>query len=114
MKANKVLYIVILMAVILGLTGCSGRSKLLGKWESTAENRETLEFLRDGSLVVSSPSVGLGITGSYKVIDNSHIKVQMAGLFDFIGDQVLSYKVDKENLTIEWGGGVVGLYKKVE
>ena len=66
------------------LLGCSKpENKILGKWEGT-KSTDTLEFFKDGnlSLVMHGRSMG----GSYKFVDEDHIKIDLGAQGDRIGN----------------------------
>lgn len=93
--------VILALLLTLSVAGC-GSGALVGKWKTAnAQNGDTLEFFQDGT-VISTSVIGLQISGTYKIVDSSHLRIEMGGLFGLAGAQVYEYSIagDRLNMSI--------------
>jgi len=108
MVKGKAVFTVVTMLLLLGImaaiTGCGGRSALIGRWEEIkggASVVETIEFFRDGTVDLD------GLTVEWKIE-----KGKIA--FSFLGiTQTVNYSISGSTLTISDDDGETK-YKKTK
>lgn len=111
-KLYKIVVGLLILGLVAGLSGCGG-SALLGKWKAAnAQNGDTIEFFQDGT-VLSTSMIGLQISGTYKIVDNTHLRIEMGGLFGLAGAQVYEYSIAGDQLTMTLMG-VKMAYQRVK
>jgi len=71
MKKKTVMCVLVLLGIIALITGCSGRSALVGVWE-IYDDGEIMEFLSDGTYIED------GDKGEWKV-ENGRLLITMYG-----------------------------------
>lgn len=96
--------LVVCIIIMIVLTGCGTKNNLIGVWES--EQGESIEFFKDGSLVISSSF--FSASGTYSIVDKNRIRLTLDGLWGIAGSQVIDYEVSGKRLLL---GGET--YKKV-
>lgn len=102
-------WLLLAMVLILSasLVACTPGSALLGKWQ--AEDGSTMEFLRDGTVMVKAL---VTIAGKYTLPDKTRIKIEFQGLLGLGGPQIYEFKVQDGQLTLIDSNGIVTSYTK--
>jgi len=73
---------------------------LIGKWRSD-KTGEVIEFFKEGTVAVTPPSpFNITITGSYRLLDDDTIRIDMPGLFALFGGSVYDFRVTDDVLTL--------------
>jgi len=100
---STVVAMLLLLGIVAAITGCGGKSALIGRWEEEGKpNGETIEFFRDGTVDLD------GLTVEWKVK-----KGQLA--FSFIGiTQTVNYSISGSTLTLADDDGTETKYKKLK
>jgi hypothetical protein len=83
---------------------------LVGKWQNE-QTGEALEFFKDGTVVMST--MGMSITGSYSIMDETNLKITIAGMFGIGGPVIYEYSVSGNTLTLTIYG-ISSYYSKVK
>lgn len=87
---------------------------VLGKWMNV-DRTETLELFQDGTIaLVSLTKKGLVMTGTYKFIDESRMKVEFGGFGALAGAQVETISVKNGELSITHLDGKSQRYTKIK
>jgi hypothetical protein len=93
----------ICMLVVVGLliTSCSSaKQRLIGKWRSD-KTGEVIEFFKEGTVSVTPPPpLNITITGSYRLLDDDTIRIDLPGLFALFGGSVYDFRVTGDVLTL--------------
>lgn len=86
----------------LALSACSSPKRaIVGQWEQTGGG-ETIEFFKEGTVV--STSFAIRSTGDYDWVDDSHIRINMTGLFGLGGSQVFLVSISGDTLELSMSG----------
>jgi hypothetical protein len=92
----------ITIVLALALSACSSPKRaIVGQWEQSGGG-ETIEFFKDGTVV--STSFGVRSTGDYAWVDDSHIRINMTGLFGLGGSQVFLVNISSDTLELAMSG----------
>ncbi len=86
----------------------SKRDLLIGKWESM-DGKETIEFFKDGTVMVISR--GLPFGGTYKLIDHSSLRLKVESIFPMV--VVMKFSVSRNSLSLTDPYGKTTKYKRV-
>lgn len=89
-----ILPLVIITSLVVGNISCTYFSPLVGKWQDS-QSSNTIEFTRDGNLVLNSN--GELTSGTYKLIGSDVVKLNFEGLS---GDIASAFGVDTWQYTI--------------
>ena len=84
-------------------------SDILGKWQ--AANGETVEFLRDGTVIFGGQ---IPMTGDYRIIEGSRLRIDMQGLWGIAGSQTLAFRIYAGKLTLTNSMGITTEYGRVQ
>jgi len=111
----RLLIVLVMMSIVAALTGCGGKSPLVGRWESPAGQYGsfTMEFFSNGSVRLSPPEVamreGATPTNATWTTDGNRLSIS-------VGDSstVATFKISGSTLTITDEGGEVTTYKKIK
>lgn len=90
------LFLLVLMLAMLLLVGCSSKGAVVGKWQD--QSGQTMTFLNDGTVTTGGL---LNVTGKYSFPDNSHIKIELEGLWSLAGPQVYEFRIDGGKLVLK-------------
>ncbi|MBC8262559.1 MAG: hypothetical protein H8E47_00345 [Anaerolineales bacterium] len=100
------------LIVVLTVSACGGPQRaIVGKWQQ-AGGGETIEFYKDGT--VTATSIGITVTGSYKFIDDSQIRLDLSGLWGLAGPQIFEVRISGNRLTLKDAYGNTTEYTKVK
>ena len=102
---SAIVAMLLLVGIIAAITGCSGKSALLGRWEEIKEETtagETLEFFRDGTVDLD------GLTVEWEV-KKGQIMFSAFGM-----TQTVNYKISGSTLTLADDDGMETKYKKLK
>src|SRR5689334_12193466 len=98
---NTVIHRIFMIGMLISLLisiGCSKPAKeaILGKWHKVGgKPKETLEFLKDGSILFGGSSAA----AKYEIIDDTHFKIETNG---FIRSTLVSeYHLSGKKLSIK-------------
>ena len=89
-----ILPIVIITSLAVGNISCTYFSPLVGKWQDS-QSSNTIEFTRDGNVVLNSN--GYLTSGTYQLVGNDVVKLNLEGLS---GDMASAFGVDTWQYTI--------------
>jgi hypothetical protein len=89
-----ILPLIILFSLVGSNAGCTYFSPLLGKWQDS-QSSNTIEFTRDGNVVLNSN--GYLTSGTYHLVGNDVVKLNLDGLS---GDMASAFGVDTWQYTI--------------
>ena len=102
--------LVFLIGALL-ISACSPASQLLGKWNAD-NNSEAVEFLQND--VVTMTVLGVSVNGAYKIVDDTHLQVNLLGLIGGLaGTQIFTYKISGDTLQLTLGS-VATTYTRVK
>jgi len=102
---SAIVTILLLLGIIAAITGCGGRSALIGRWEEINEGpyaAAILEFFSDGNVDFD------GLTVEWKVKKGR----LMLSFFD--NTQTVNYKITDSTLTLFFDDGMESKFKKLE
>jgi len=94
--------VILILVVLLTVSACGGsRREIIGKWQEV-DGRMTFEFFKEGTVVHvgylgSNP---LTLTGSYKFIDDTHIRMDFEGIFG--GANVYEFHISGDRMTLDY------------
>ncbi|MFQ5985323.1 MAG: hypothetical protein ACE5LL_07400 [Alphaproteobacteria bacterium] len=91
----------ILLFLALTLVSCSESPNFIGQWK-VVNDVDTLEFFKDGTVVIESPLAK--ISGSYEIIDDSTLKIELKGLFGFAGPMICKFNFRQNEVQFLAGG----------
>jgi hypothetical protein len=99
----KILGLVVLaMVVVLLVAGCGGKPSIVGKWQSTDDANNSIEFTKDGNLIVAVN--GHTVTGTYEVLSDDYVKVNVSGVTGLLAllfqKDTWKYIVTKSDLSL--------------
>jgi hypothetical protein len=97
------IFIVMMVILVACSVSCkASQTALIGKWLSPFGH--TLEFASDGTVMMKNK---LTITGSYSVVDSSHVKIDLLGLLaGSDGPAVFQYVINGDKLTLTGPKGI--------
>ena len=102
--------LIVMAAICSILVACGLPSKLSGVW-TTADQLQTIEFFKDGTVVIKT--VGIPVSGTYTVVDSKHIKVSVNGPVGALaGEQVVKVTIEGNRLALTLQNGLVLTYVK--
>jgi hypothetical protein len=100
-KTMKMAVLMLLAAVVVFTSAGCAKPSIVGYWQSNNNLDTYLEFTEDGTLIVDEGNNV--ITGTYEVISDNYLKIEMSGLagllLAFVGDTV-KYEVTDMELTL--------------
>ena len=102
---SAIVAMLLLLGIIAVITGCGGRSALLGRWEEIKEEAssvEILEFFPDGTVDLA------GLTVDWKV-EKGRLMVSAFGI-----TQTVNYSISGSTLTLTDDDGTETKYKKLK
>jgi Kre9/KNH-like N-terminal Ig-like domain len=109
---RMVLPLTIFSLLVVGSTSCSYFSPLVGKWQDS-QSQSTLEFTRDGKVILTSN--GYLTSGTYELIGNDVVKFNYEGLSGgmakLFGVDTLQYTITGNTITFVGGGGTDVYYR---
>lgn len=101
-KAKRRLWLLALLIAVLAMSAACGGSRpqsaIVGKWQQVGGG-ETIEFYKDGT--VTATSMGLPVTGNYKFVDGSHIRIELGGIWAIGGPQIFEVSIVGNRLTLK-------------
>jgi hypothetical protein len=99
MKNNKrtLITLIIIAICLILISACSSKQNLVGTWQNE-QSGDTLVFFKDGT--ISMTSLGMSVTGSYQILDDTNLKISISGLFGLGGAQIYGYSVSGKTLTL--------------
>ena len=100
---SAIVAMLLLLGIIAAITGCGGRSALIGRWEEEGKpDGETLEFFKDGTADLD------GMPVEWEVKKGKLI-------FSFLGMvQSVNYKISGSTLTLFDDDGLESRYIKLK
>jgi hypothetical protein len=102
----------VFLLIFLTLVACSSDPKkaLVGKWQEPP-NGETIQFFAEGTLSINGK--GGSYTGTYTVLDATHLKFEVGGLGALAGPIIFTYELSSNTLTLTHSGDKPTTYKRV-
>lgn len=97
--------------ILFLFVSCSLENAIIGKW-SEIGGTETLEFFKDGTVVVVE--FGMSMVGSYKFIDKDQIKLELGGLGVLVGPMVAKISIKGDEMTLNVPTVGLTKYKRVK
>ena len=104
---KKITYSILLVILVLFVVSCgsSPEKMIIGKWEDPMTG-ESMEFFKDGTVVEEEDTFGRS-TGTYKFVDERHIK-----FIYFFGEVIAEITfLSKNELAISTSFGKTFLYR---
>ena len=101
---TKHLFIVLVFVFsITGLAACekSPEDKIVGTWYES-DGSETMEFFKDGTIRIVDD--GDTMSGSYSVLNESTLKLELGGLGALVGPMLVDYAFDGDDLILTYEG----------
>jgi hypothetical protein len=89
---------------------CSTKSSIVGKWEETDGEVQTLEFFKDGT--VSAIERRMTLAGKYSFVDDDRIKVELGGIGSLAGPMILRVSLSNGELRLTDTRGKTSTYKR--
>ena len=86
---------VVMIGVVLLSSGCSLGNPFKGVWWD--ETGARYEFFSDGTVTETGL---IPMTGTYKILDSTRVKLDMEGLWGLAGTQILEYQFAKGELYL--------------
>lgn len=94
---NRLVLLAFVVIIIFLLTGCGTKNDLVGTW--IGEEGDTIEFFEDGTIMVNDRF--FSASGSYSIVDNNRVRIEMDGLWGIAGAQVFQYSVSGNQLNLD-------------
>lgn len=115
MLSNRVLdrcrlVILFLCVAVVALSACKAENALVGKWQD--EEGYIMEFFKDGTVTFSGGY--FTVTGNYKFTDDTHIRLDLQGLWGLFGPQVVEVRIAGNTLTMKDSTGIVSELRRVK
>ena len=102
------IFALFLLAVMV--VGCTASPKIVGKWQDT-QSTDTIEFLKNGNIVVTSN--GVADAGTYEIVSDNIVKVSFSGLaggmISLFGGDTWNYTISGNTLSIQVMGSTLTL-----
>jgi hypothetical protein len=109
---RMVLPLIILLSLVGAGAGCTYFSPLVGKWQDS-QSSNTIEFTRDGNVVLNSN--GELISGTYQLISSDVVKLNFEGLSgemaSAFGVDTWQYTISGNTMTVVAGGSTDIFYR---
>jgi|TergutMp193P3_1026864.scaffolds.fasta_scaffold209412_1 hypothetical protein len=100
---SAIVAMLLLLGIIAAITGCGGRSALIGRWEEEGKpDGETLEFFKDGTVDFD------GLTVKWKVKKGR----LMLSFLDMT--QIINYEISGSTLTLSDDDGLETKFIKLK
>ena len=101
-----ILPLIIISLLVVGNTGCTYFSPLVGKWQDS-QSQNTIEFTRDGKVILTSN--GYLTSGTYQLFSSDVVKINYEGLSrgmaSLFGIDTWQYTISGNTMTVVAGGG---------
>ncbi len=94
---RSVVLLAFIVLIIFFLTGCGTQNDLVGTW--IGEEGDTIEFFKDGTIMVNDRY--FSASGTYSIVENNRVRIEMDGLFGIAGAQIFQYSVSGNQLNLE-------------
>ncbi|MCX6056394.1 MAG: hypothetical protein NTZ74_16080 [Chloroflexi bacterium] len=92
--------IMIILTIAILFTSCGQKDPLLGRWQEPTSGI-TMEFTKDGQLVMSNKGTSITISYLQQTADTLIVKASNDGT---IPDQTMTYRVEEDNLILTVDG----------
>jgi len=101
---SAIVAMLLLLGIIAAITGCGGRSALIGRWEEEGKpDGETLEFFKDGTADLD----GMPVEWEVK-------KGRLTFSFFGMAQVIISYKISGSTLTLTDDDGLESKFIKLK
>lgn len=86
------------LVLIMVISACGGglKNDIVGVWRLSSD--ETWQFFRDGTVSVTNTLFPM--SGTYKVVDDTHIQLEFRALAAFFGPQIVTVNIDGNQLQL--------------
>jgi hypothetical protein len=94
----------------------SPKNRIVGKWVSSRNEKQTLEFSKDGTFIaVGKGLMGEGETlgGRYRWMDETRIVATMSGFYALAGDVVFAVEFQDDQLILTDPGRSRDAYRRI-
>jgi hypothetical protein len=121
--------VVLLLGLMMAVAcGSSTKKAILGKWQEVG-GTETMEFLKDGNLIIAEKNVlpgkskatamlgaklGISQAGKYEFLDDGRVKLELSGLLGLAGPVICKVSVSHKELVLTMPDGSVEKYQRIE
>jgi len=104
--------IVLGVLILVGLTGCGkkGEKSIIGKWQEVGNEKSTMEFFKDGTIIVNDGIMTL--TGNYNFIDESRVRIELGGIGELFGAIVAEISSSKDEIVLTTPDEKVERYRR--
>ena len=112
MKKEISLLILLILSVVM-LSACIQKPEaaINGKWEC---GTETIEFFKDGTVIIDSEKDSMSMGGKYKFVDDDRIRIDLGGLGALAGPIIYKVSISKDELILTDRDGKASKYKRGE